>query len=231
MPTSRRPLHPQHRAFRGRPAITLAAALALLAAGAAPAQQDTHYQVEVLVFLQPQGSSAELPPAPAAGLQSGEPEALREDLAAEPDAQPAAGGPATGLPAGFVPPSEPLALTAAAEALRRRGYQPLWHQAWIQPPGDRDGVVLPVLAALGQGRASPGLDGAISLTRGRFLHLGLDLQWQPGPVLEAEMSQRRRLRSGEEHYLDHPRLGVLALVRPVDYPAGGGSAPGSTGAP
>lgn len=32
------------------------------------------------------------------------------------------------------------------------------------------------------------------------------------------MQQSRRMRSGELHYLDHPRLGVLALITPVEAP-------------
>ncbi|MDY6827909.1 MAG: CsiV family protein [Pseudomonadota bacterium] len=37
------------------------------------------------------------------------------------------------------------------------------------------------------------------------------------PVVEiASMSQSRRMRSGELHYLDHPRFGLLVLVEPVD---------------
>lgn len=32
------------------------------------------------------------------------------------------------------------------------------------------------------------------------------------------MQQSRRMRSGELHYLDHPRLGVLAGIRPIDAP-------------
>ncbi|NGP52801.1 CsiV family protein [Thioalkalivibrio sp. XN8] len=216
MPISR---HLSHLSQRGAAAFVLAALLALAPVAGAVAREDTHYQVELLVFLQPEGISAELPPpAPP-------PEPLPQDLPTVPETEAEPAGPAAGLPAGFMSPRAPLTLTAAAEALRRRGYQPLWHQAWIQPPGDREGVVLPLLAALGQGRATPGLDGTVSLTRGRFLHLGLDLQWQPGPSLEAEMTQRRRIRSGEEHYFDHPRLGVLALVQPVDYSPAGESAP------
>lgn len=32
------------------------------------------------------------------------------------------------------------------------------------------------------------------------------------------MHQSRRMRSGELHYLDHPRLGVLALITPIEAP-------------
>lgn len=236
MSTSPLPASALVRRSNRRLGVVLGACLALLPWAGPGAQEVTHYQVEVLVFLQPAGLSAELPPAPSPAETLAAEAGSRLDVPPDPGEIPAAtvtspepAGPATELPAGFSQAREPLALTAAAEALRRRGYQPLWHQAWVQPPGDRDGVLLPLLAALGQGNAAPGLAGALSLTRGRFLHLGLELEWQPGPELEAVMSQRRRIRSGEEHYFDHPRLGALALVTPLDYsPAG---SPASAGAP
>jgi hypothetical protein len=223
--------------MRGR-ILALVACLALwpLATPLAQEEPPPRFQVEVLVFLQPEGSSVELPPplppagqlvvpggdaAVPAGEQSG---------AATPAKEPLAGTSERELPAGFVRPLEPLQLENAAAALRRRGYVPLWHQAWIQPPAGRDGVDLPLLAALGQGPSQPGLEGAISLSQGRFLHLGLELRWQPTGVLEAEMKQRRRLRTGDEHYFDHPRLGVLAVVQRVAYSPGTGSAPESESA-
>jgi hypothetical protein len=211
----------RRRPRRWLPAV-LVACLALGGAGAAVAQEDPRprFQVEVLVFLQPEGISVELPPplpqpealAPGADAMAAD---AGEAAAQSPGADESA-APEAGLPAGFAPPLEPLQLENAAAALRRRGYVQLWHQAWIQPPADRDGIALPLLAALGRGAAQAGLDGTVSLTQGRFLHLGLDLRWQPGEVLEAELQQRRRLRTREEHYFDHPRLGVLAVVQPVD---------------
>lgn len=236
MSTSPLPAAALARRSKRRLRFVLGACLALLPFAGPGAQEVTHYQVEVLIFLQPAGLSAELPPGPTPAETLAAEAGARLDFAPAPgdvlDANgtpPEPAGPATQLPPGFYQSREPLALTAAAEALRRRGYQPLWHQAWIQPPGDRDGVVLPVLAALGQGKATSGLGGALSLTRGRFLHLGLELEWQPGPELEAVLSQRRRIRSGEEHYFDHPRLGALALVTPLDYSPSG--SPASAGAP
>ena len=215
----------KHLPMRGR-VLALVACLALwpLATPLAQDEPPPRFQVEVLVFLQPEGSSVELPPplppaeqlvipggdaAVPAGEEPGAPTPAKEPLdgrLSEPE-----------LPAGFVRQLEPLQLENAAAALRRRGYVPLWHQAWIQPPAGRDGVDLPLLAALGQGPSQPGLEGAISLSQGRFLHLGLELRWQPAGVLEAEMKQRRRVRTGDEHYFDHPRLGVLAVVQRVAY--------------
>ncbi len=69
--------------------------------------------------------------------------------------------------------------------------------------------------------------------RSRYLHLRLDLKLQPDQtqspssaasipyILETEMprfelTQQRRMRSNEIHYFDHPRLGALAVIRPLD---------------
>ncbi|NHO68053.1 hypothetical protein G8770_21100 [Aestuariicella hydrocarbonica] len=39
----------------------------------------------------------------------------------------------------------------------------------------------------------------------------------------AVLKQKRRMRSGEIHYIDHPRLGMLILVTPYDPSAGAGT--------
>ena len=69
-------------------------------------------------------------------------------------------------------------------------------------------------------RAPAQLDGTISLHRGRFLHVILDLALNPdGGFSEPyRLSERRRLRSGEVHYFDHPALGVVLTVRPEPEP-------------
>ena len=209
---STRILAPRRTPARAALAAALLCAMAL--PGVAPAQEKPpqYYQVEVVVFLQPAGISAERPPREAA-----EP----PDAPAEQQA----------LPAEFAPPRLERTLDASARALSRRGYQVLWHQAWIQPPAQRRGTDLALLAALGQGAATPALSGSLSLSAGRFLHLGVALEWQENGVLAARMDQRRRIRPEAEQYFDHPRLGVLAVVRPVDYPAPGGSSAGATSSP
>lgn len=44
----------------------------------------------------------------------------------------------------------------------------------------------------------------------------LDRSWQISQIIP--LRQSRRMRSGEVHYLDHPRLGILALITPVEAP-------------
>lgn len=123
------------------------------------------------------------------------------------------------------------------------GYEPLLHVAWQQPGYEPDASQPLDLARLAE---LPGrLRGEARLYRSRFLHLVLDLElWSapgggriapqaplpPRPLygvaedepLEAlepdvyRLSERRKLRSGELHYYDHSRYGVLAKVTPVE---------------
>jgi hypothetical protein len=205
-----------------RVVVALAAGLAAtLAPLAVLAQSTTHYQVEVVIFAQPDGS-AELRPLPraapsardAADLEPGAPGAPAG--AAEAAAVPS--GPdeaASWLPPGFTRARLPLALEPAAARLNRGGYQLLWHQAWVQAPTDRGPMELPLLAALGQGPANANLSGRIQFSAARFLHLAVDLELQSAGVPVAELRQRRRVRIAVQHYYDHPHIGVLAIVRPV----------------
>jgi hypothetical protein len=85
------------------------------------------------------------------------------------------------------------------------------------------------------------LYGTIRAYRERYLHLEMDLRfdpsgWQGGSTPQVEPShdkpsltdtpgtyvfrQQRRLRSDEIHYLDHPVLGIIAIIRPIDRPQG-----------
>ena len=60
------------------------------------------------------------------------------------------------------------------------------------------------------------LFGTVTLKRRRYLHAEVDLWFERGETLEQfRMQQSRRMRSGELHYLDHPRLGVIIIARPV----------------
>jgi hypothetical protein len=212
----------------------LAAAAAMLLVPAALGAQATQraYQVELLVFSQPAGSSSKQPPRPRSGAQEPEtgafvllPDAAAERLAA--GSGEAVEDSALRVPPGFGPPVAPLSLADVASRLARNGFPTLWHQAWIQGPGAREGAGLEALAALGQGRAEPGLSGTVNLAVGRFLHLELALELDTPAGIEAELRQRRRMRLGVEHYFDHPRIGVIAVVTAVERPVA--QLPGAVG--
>ena len=130
---------------------------------------------------------------------------------------------------------------------RSNGYRPLLHWRWIQPGWDRNqarplhvqvpaGSALPLtqpsaLASKAEmqrlrgltdpsavtGAGLPLLDGTVSLSRSRFLHLAADLVYvDPATGIPMQLKESRRMRSNELHYLDHPRFGVLVQVTPLN---------------
>lgn len=205
------------------PLVLLAAALMLaFAARYAAAQVDAPlYQVEVVIFSQPTGTSMERPPSrPSQSpdtrlIPELTPDPELEDALAM-DAPPEADEESPILPESLSVPKMPLQLAAVAARLNTGGYRLLWHQAWVQSPLGGVGLELATLAALGRGPADPGLSGSISLTAGRFLHLGVGIELQSPAGLEAVMQQQSRVRPGLEQYFDHPRIGIVALISPIE---------------
>jgi hypothetical protein len=63
---------------------------------------------------------------------------------------------------------------------------------------------------------STGLSGQIALSRGRYLHLTLELTYDSAEEGGDRMvlRQTRRMRSNERHYIDHPKFGVIAIITP-----------------
>lgn len=76
------------------------------------------------------------------------------------------------------------------------------------------------------------VDGTVTLSLARFLHLQTDLLYRRAanePVygdrvrtlegrqlIETHVAERRRMRSREVHYLDHPLMGVIVEITPVE---------------
>lgn len=115
-------------------------------------------------------------------------------------------------------PSSKLKLTALVDSLRRsRNYQPIAHIGWTQPGYVRNAA--PFMPINNFVPGSSGISGQVALSRGRYLHLTLDLSYD-APATATEPAQRyvlrqsRRMRSNERHYIDHPRFGVIALITP-----------------
>jgi hypothetical protein len=190
----------------------------LLAAVTASAQQVTplqSYDVELVIFrtLNPNASPEEWSmEAAAAGQRLAIPEDEPSPFASsEPAPAPAAASFPALVPAKFK-------LSAVADTLRRsRNYQPLAHFGWTQPGYPRgDAKYLPINTMV---PAGTGLVGQVALTRGRYLHLTLDLVYDaPGaagePTQRFVLRQSRRMRSNERHYIDSPRFGVIAIITP-----------------
>lgn len=185
----------------------------------ASAQQSTSvlqsYDVELVVFrtLNPNASPEQWSMEAAAAGQR----------LAIPDDEPspfAATEPAPAAATASFPTLSPAKykLTAIADTLKRsRNYQPLAHFGWTQPGYPRgDAKYLTINSMV---PAGSGIVGQVALSRGRYLHLTLDLVYD-APVAAGEPTQRfvlrqsRRMRSNERHYLDSPRFGVIAIVTP-----------------
>lgn len=157
-----------------------------LAIAAETAFADT-YNIEMVIFERPGNTENTYWPA-----TSSEP---NEDLAV---------GSITELKAG------PRSLEPVAYTLRQQGMVILDHLSWYQAPAGRnshdwyriDGTRL---------------SGLVRLTQGRELHLDTDLVLRDGYSPNTyRIQQHRRLRSGELHYLDHPRLGIIVRAVRID---------------
>ena len=91
-------------------------------------------------------------------------------------------------------------------------YTVLLHRAWRQPASA--GGAYPVRASAG----GSSVEGGIRLTRGRYLHLDVDLLLRDaggaGYASSHRLAEKRRMRSNDLHYFDHPRFGMLAMITP-----------------
>ncbi len=109
-----------------------------------------------------------------------------------------------------------MKLTAIEDTMRRsRGYQPVAHVGWTQPGYARNAAQYLSVNTLVP--ATSGLQGQIALTRGRYLHLTLDLVMDGAATGEGSryvLRQTRRMRSNERHYIDSPKFGVIAVITP-----------------
>jgi hypothetical protein len=199
--------------------LTLIALLSVATLTASAQQATTppvlqNYDVELLIFrtLNPNASPEEWSmEAAAAGQRLAIPEDEPSPFASN---EPA---PTTTATYPALPPAK-FKLQAIADTLKRsRNYQPLAHFGWTQPGYPRDEAkYLPINSLV---PAGSGLVGQVALSRGRYLHLTLDLVYDaPGAAGEGTqrfvLRQSRRMRSNERHYLDSPRFGVIAIVTP-----------------
>lgn len=177
---------------------------------ASSAAAETRYQIEVIVFTQPPLADV----APEYPVHS-------------PPSFPASIAWPLRMPGTRGVGPEALAATAhrlsgAANRLRGQpGFTVVWHEAWQQTlrrSGSAPAISLP--AALRE----LGIEGRLRPYRGRFLHFEVDLRLATAVALEGQppsvwrLAESRRMRSGEIHYLDHPRLGIIVRIDPLPGP-------------
>lgn len=194
-------------------------ALAVSVLSSASAQQGAElqsYDVE-LIFIRHLGTNHT---EESWGLEAsvGEKVAIPEEDAPAVEAPPAAST-STAIQTFPALPSSKLKLSALVDTLRRsRNYQPVAHVGWTQPGYARNAAPFMPINTFVPG--SSGISGQVALSRGRYLHLTLDLSYD-APATATEPAQRyvlrqsRRMRSSERHYIDHPRFGVIALITPT----------------
>lgn len=122
-------------------------------------------------------------------------------------------------------PQEDSALTRAREVLDAdASYRVLAHKQWLQnaePPSD---------AKLVRFSTENGeLNGTFKFFRSRFLHLDLNFIFQEkesksifqvgsseeGSLVAFQLREKRRIKSNEIQYFDHPKFGVLVQVKQV----------------
>lgn len=108
-------------------------------------------------------------------------------------------------------------LSNGAEALlKNKGYQVILHLAWMQSTGP-GGVILPAHIQSADGR----LDGYIHLRDRQPLELIVDLEHRQlqtdssGKPYRYHVHEKRPIKLNEIEYLDHPKLGVLAVVKVI----------------
>lgn len=198
---------------------------------------DRWYQVEVIVFqnLEPDtnedwpltpgypdiDSTIELNKAPdmsADVLDAGEQAMLQEATDN--------GGSASALLAFAALKPDQLTLEPLYRRLKRSaGYRPLLYKAWRQPAlGRKDAKAIHLMARdapESDALRRPRIDGWLRLRSSHFLHVDTDLVLYIGDLPHAgnaemvRLTETRRVKLNEVHYLDHPLFGVLVKVSPV----------------
>jgi len=101
----------------------------------------------------------------------------------------------------------------AAALQRSKQYQLMAHVGWTQPGYPLD--TAPKVDIANYLPPNSVVTGTVALARGRYLHFSSNLIYQSpeGPRFVLR-EQRRMQRSGEKHYLDHPRFGAVVVVTP-----------------
>lgn len=118
-------------------------------------------------------------------------------------------------------------ITASLE--RSKDYNVLFHRAWRQLAYNRDNAIPYPLDSLVNGD-NKSVAGSIKLVRERYLHLDIDVQLISSSAGKAagnhpifQLREKRRIKSNQIHYFDHPYLSVIAKVTPYKKNGNGNS--------
>ncbi len=174
--------------------------LAALPAYAAPAEKESTYEIEMVVF---ENRLSDLIGGELL-VQDADARIRKLESAVTPEAA----------------VSAPYLYPAITRLLEQDGsYRVLAHQHWQQTI-DAKTVAKPVRVAA----ANPAeLEGMVRFYMSRHLHLDVNLLFrQPASTSDAggnlvyRLSEQRKLKSQETHYFDHPKFGVLVRVMPLE---------------
>jgi len=102
----------------------------------------------------------------------------------------------------------------------------LIHLTWRQPVASRKNA-RPVYLKSTRNIMddTPLMEGLAKISVGRYLHVDLDIllrsvsgetEVYPGGFKVHRFTEHRRMRSGEFHYIDHPKMGALIEIRKVE---------------
>jgi hypothetical protein len=108
---------------------------------------------------------------------------------------------------------------------RSADYRPLLHASWIQPAQSNQvnrGILLNVTDNYG----IEIVKGILKIQRGHYLHLIMDMEYAPGQFSSTQnaefsepviyhLKEKRRVRLNEIHYLDHPKFGIILIIKPL----------------
>ncbi|WP_084684996.1 CsiV family protein [Methylohalobius crimeensis] len=148
------------------------------------------YQMAVVVFAQPVDTDEDLSDQPSFPW----PEDMRQPSPLVADAQ--------------------SGLYSAYDRLRRsRDYRPLLHTAWVQPAYPQR-----INAPYHIGAFDSSVEGVVRLQRGEYLRVLVDMEYRAPDGTVHRLSEKRRVKFNETHYLDHPAFGVLIRVSPAKAP-------------
>jgi len=104
--------------------------------------------------------------------------------------------------------------------------EPLIHLTWRQPVDSRKNArPLYLKSTRNIMDETPLMEGLAKISVGRYLHVNLDIllrsvpgeaEVYPGGFKVHRFTEHRKMRSGEFHYIDHPKMGALIEIRKVE---------------
>jgi hypothetical protein len=100
------------------------------------------------------------------------------------------------------------------------GMRVIYHKVWSQPViNGRSSQPVTIQAGRIMEDGQYELSGTVTMDRGKYLHFKPDLQFRRSTgsgVIAAKISDPRRMKSLEAHYLDNPLFGIIVYARPLN---------------